>query len=93
MIITFQGSDRTFIEMASGSHLPVQHPDNENDILHETQLLLMNSNSQLSSQLDDLNVVAYVSGKKSLFKVLMKLKKFYSQDNLTDLSFKDSCTS
>ena len=68
--------------MTSGSHLPVHHPDNEKDILHETQLLLMNSNSQLSSQLDDLNVVAYVSGKKSLFKGLMKLKKFYSQDNL-----------
>ena len=71
--------------MSSGSHLPVQHPDNENDILHETQLLLMNSNSQLSDQLDDLNVVAYVSGKKSLFKV--EIKKFYSQDNLAVKGF------
>ena len=61
--------------MTSGSHLPVQHPDNENDILHETQLLLMNSNTQLSNPFDNLKVVAYVSGKKSLFKVSMKSKK------------------
>ena len=55
--------------MTSESHLPVQHPDDKNDVLHETQLLLMNSNTQSSDQLDDLKVVAYVSGKKSLFKV------------------------
>ena len=68
-MIKFTGFDRTFIEMTSESHLPVQHPDDKNDVLHETQLLLMNSNTQSSDQLDDLKVVAYVSGKKSLFKV------------------------
>ena len=73
--------------MTSESHLPVHHPDNENDILHETQLLSINSNTQSSDQLDDLKVVAYVSGKKSLFKVSKKVKNFTPKKN--DLSLMD----
>ena len=65
----FLALDRTFIEMAAGSHLPVYQSDNEKDILHETQMLLVNINDQRSDRIDNFEIVAYVSGKKSLFMV------------------------
>ena len=65
----FLALDRTFIEMAAGSHLPVHQSDNEKDILHETQMLLVNINDQRSDRIDDRELVAYVSGKKSLLMV------------------------
>ena len=55
--------------MSSGSNLPIDGPDNEKDLLHETQLLLSNSNDQGSDLFSNMKIVAYVSGKKSLFKV------------------------
>ena len=67
--IFFSDLDRTFIAMSSGSNLPIDGPDNEKDLLHETQLLLSNSNDQGSDLFSNMKIVAYVSGKKSLFKV------------------------
>ena len=61
--------DRTFIEMTAGSHLPAHQSDNKKDILHETQMLLVNMNDQRSDRIDNLEIVAYISGKKSLFRV------------------------
>ena len=55
--------------MTAGSHLPVHQSDNEKDILHETQMLLVNINDQRSDRIDNLELVAYVSGKKSLLMV------------------------
>ena len=65
----FLALDRTFIEMTARSHLPVHQSDNEKDILHETQMLLVNLNDQRSDRIDNLELVAYVSGKKSLLMV------------------------
>ena len=65
----FLALDRTFIEMTEGSHLPAYQSDNKKDILHETQMLLVNMNDQRSDRIDNLEIVAYISGKKSLFMV------------------------
>ena len=71
--------DRTFIEMRAGSHLPAHHSDNEKDILHETQMLLVNINDQRSDRIHNLEIVAYVSGKKSLFMVSIYFRSFVGQ--------------
>lgn len=55
--------------MTAGSYLPVNQSDNEKDILHETQMLLVNINDQRSDRIDNRELVAYVSGKKSLLLV------------------------
>ena len=59
--------------MTVGSNLPVYGPDNETDLLHETQLLLLNPNDQRPGQFSSMKIVAYVSGKKSLFMVSFKI--------------------
>ena len=64
------------------SHLPVNKPDKENDILHETQMILLHSNGQRSDQLVDFEMVAYVSGKKSLFMVRIQTFNYFDVDNL-----------
>ena len=58
--------------MSNDSHLPVFHPDNDQDVLHGTQLLLMDSFGQRSKQLNNIKVAAYVSGKKALYIVNTK---------------------
>ena len=55
--------------MDTESHLPVNETDHSQDLLHGTQLILMNSAGKRSEQLNSLKVTAYVSGKKALFVV------------------------
>ena len=65
----FLDLDKTFIEMSNTSHLPVSQPDNEKEFLHETQLVVLDSAGTRSSNLNTIKVVAYVSGKGSLYTV------------------------
>ena len=71
--------DRTFIEMRAGSHLPAHQSDNGKDVLHETQMLMVNINDQRSDRIDNLEIVAYISGKKSLFMVSIYSRSFVGQ--------------
>ena len=59
--------DKTFIEMSTDSHLPIYQPDEDEDILHETQLTVVDSGGKRSGKLKNLKIVAYVSGKQSLY--------------------------
>jgi len=68
-ICFFLDLDKTFIEMSNTSHLPVSQPDNEKEFLHETQLVVLDSAGTRSSNLNTIKVVAYVSGKGSLYTV------------------------
>ena len=65
----FLDLDKTFIEMSNTSHLPVSQPDNEKEFLHETQLVVLDSAGTRLSNLNTIKVVAYVSGKGSLYTV------------------------
>ena len=65
----FLDLDKTFIEMSNTSHLPVSQPDNEKDILREAQLVVLDSEGTRLSKLNTIKVVAYVSGKASLYTV------------------------
>ena len=65
----FLDLDKTFIEMSNTSHLPVSQPDNEKEFLHETQLVVLDSEGTRLSKLNTIKVVAYVSGKASLYTV------------------------
>ena len=67
--IYFLDLDKTFIEMSNTSHLPVSQPDNEKEFLHETQLVVLDSEGTRLSKLNTIKVVAYVSGKASLYTV------------------------
>ena len=55
--------------MSHTSHLPVSQPDNEIEFLHETQLVVLDSEGTRLSKLNTIKVVAYVSGKASLYTV------------------------
>ena len=65
----FLDLDKTFIEMSNTSHLPVSQPDNEKEFLRETQLVVLDSEGTRLSKLNTIKVVAYVSGKASLYTV------------------------
>ena len=56
--------DRTFIELSTDSHLPVFSSHDEFDILHGTQLVVMD---QSGSDLSNIKLAAYVSGKKAIY--------------------------
>ena len=55
--------------MSNTSHLPVSQPDNEKEFLHETKLVVLDSEGTRLSKLNTIKVVAYVSGKASLYTV------------------------
>ena len=55
--------------MSNTSHLPVSQPDNEKEFLRETQLVVLDSEGTRLSKLNTIKVVAYVSGKASLYTV------------------------
>ena len=55
--------------MSNTSHLPLSRPDNEKEFLHQTQLVVLDSAGTRLSNLNTIKVVAYVSGKGSLYTV------------------------
>ena len=67
--------------MSMDSHLPVFSPDDEIDILHGTQLVLMHTPEESSNDLNSMKIAAYVSGKMCLYIVSIEQFKlcFYCQ--------------